>query len=101
MAQHLILEVFLDPGLVACGDLVFIDEKDIVASQREHQLAIGGVKCLAEQFDLILNGMEQIFGIGIAAMLLVDQYAAFTSATRTLKNSSWLLEKIPRKRLAR
>ena len=75
MTQHLVFEVFLDPGLMVCRDLVLIDQKDIVAGQREHQFPIGGIEGLAEQFYLILNGVQQILGFRVSPVFLVDQDA--------------------------
>ncbi len=76
VAQHLVFEVLLDPGLMISRYLVFVDEEDVVTSQRDHQFAVGGVEGFPQQFNLVLNGMQQIFGFWIATMLFVDQHAA-------------------------
>ncbi len=76
VAQHLLPKEHPQPLLDSVGELVFVDQKDVVASQGDQQLLVGVVECLAKGHHLLLDGAQQHLGFIVAAMYFVDQNAA-------------------------
>ncbi|MNH09714.1 hypothetical protein D3C79_691750 [compost metagenome] len=76
MTQHLLLEEDPQPLLDRLGELVLVDQEDVVAGEGDQQLFIGVVEGLAERHHLLLDGAQQHLGVVIAAVHLVDEDAA-------------------------
>lgn len=75
MTQHLLLEEDPQPLLNGIGELVLVDQKDVVAGQCNQQLFIGVVERFTERHHFLLDGAQQHFRFIVATMYFIDEDA--------------------------
>ena len=75
VTQHLLLEEDPQPLLNGIGELVLVDQKDVVAGQRNQQLFIGVVERFTERHHFLLDGAQQHFRFIVATMYFIDEDA--------------------------